>query len=92
MLTHFSQAEQATSNALNSLIDNGVLGAITALSIIGLGLAVWLLLKEKDKRVEDAKKVNENIGTPLQRIQESLERMETKIIVSKARNNNDEGI
>lgn len=90
-LSLVSQLQEPATNALNQIASNGILGAIAALAIIGLVLAIIMLLKEKDKRVEEAKKVNEGLATPLQRIQESLERMETKIIVSKARNNNDEG-
>lgn len=89
-LTFVAQVQESTTKAFSTLIDSGVLGAVTVIAIIGFGLAVVLLLKEKDKRIEDASKTRDNVGQPLRAMQESLERIETKIIVSKARNN-DEG-
>lgn len=69
--------------ALAELLKQGLLGVILVLMIFGFIAVSKLLLAEKDKRIDDAAKTRDNIAQPLKEMNESLARMEAKIIVSK---------
>jgi hypothetical protein len=69
--------------ALAELLKQGLLGVILVLVILGFVAVSKLLLAEKDKRIDDAAKTRDNIAEPLRQMNESLARMEAKIIVSK---------
>lgn len=63
----------------------GVLGLLLAIS---LSLNFWLLkmlLTEKDKRIEEASKVTENIAQPLKLLQQSVDLQTAKIQEAKSR-------
>lgn len=59
--------------------------------IIGIVAVSKLLLQEKDKRVNDAVKVRDDIAQPIKEIKESIERMEGKIVISKKAERNEQG-
>jgi hypothetical protein len=69
--------------ALTELLKQGLLGIILVLVILGFIAVSKLLLAEKDKRIDDAAKTRDSIAEPLREMNESLARMESKIIVSK---------
>ena len=67
----------------------GLLGLLLAGSIILVGILFRLLIAEKDKRIEDARKVNEEIATPLMFIKDSLALIDQKVRISKKAEHDD---
>lgn len=61
----------------------GILGIMLALTITALFTVVKLLLTEKDKRIEDAKQVQDSIASPLIHIKDSLDLIQQKVRISK---------
>lgn len=68
---------------LTKLAENGVLSVILALSLWGNYYLAKILLAEKDKRIEGAEKVRDDIATPLSNLQKSTDLIYEKIVVSK---------
>ena len=62
---------------------------IIGLLMLGFIAVSRLLLAEKDKRITDAGKTFDNIATPMKQIQESISRMEGKIVISKRAEQNE---
>jgi hypothetical protein len=69
--------------ALTELLKQGLLGVLLVIFIVGFIAVSKLLLAEKDKRIDDATKTRDSIAEPMRQMNESLARMEGKIIVSK---------
>lgn len=67
----------------------GLLGLLLAGSIVLVGILFRLLIAEKDKRIEDARKVNEEIATPLMYIKDSLALIDQKVRISKKAEHDD---
>lgn len=63
--------------------DYGLIGLLFAGALVLIGILFRLLLLEKDKRIQDAKNVNEDIATPLAYIKDSLALINEKVRVSK---------
>lgn len=76
--------------AFQALIgDDPAKGAIIVILIIGFVAASRLVLTEKDKRIDDAIKVRDDVAEPLRQINESIARMEGKIVISKKAEDNE---
>lgn len=69
--------------------DYGLLGLLFAGSLVLVGILFRLLLLEKDKRIEDARKVNQEIATPIAHIKDSLALLDQKVRISKKAENED---
>lgn len=68
---------------LNEIGKQGILGLLAAAS---LSLNFWLLkmvLSEKDKRIQAAEKVRDELVAPIAHIKESLELINEKVAISK---------
>lgn len=68
---------------LNKLAENGVLSIILAISLYTNAWLARALLAEKDKRIEGAEKVRDDIASPLANLQKSNDLIYEKIVVSK---------
>lgn len=68
---------------INSLAGQGILGLLLAISLTIIGILGKMLLYEKDKRIDDALKVRDEIITPLNHIKDSLSLIDSKITISK---------
>jgi len=68
---------------LSELGKQGLLGLLLAISLSMNFVLGRLLLREKDKRVEDANKYQDNLVAPVTDIGRTLERIERKTIVAK---------
>lgn len=64
---------------------------LVGILIIGFVAVSRLLLAEKDKRTADAVLVRDSIAVPIKNIEESIQRMEGKIVISKKAENNEQG-
>jgi hypothetical protein len=75
--------------ALAELLKQGLLGVLLVIFIVGFIAVSKLLLAEKDKRIDDAVKTRDNLAEPMRQLNESVARMEAKIIVAKKVEQND---
>lgn len=58
---------------LNTLAERGILGLLLALALFVIYILFKLLMSEKDKRLEDAKQLNNGLMNPIKQIQENGE-------------------
>jgi peptidoglycan hydrolase CwlO-like protein len=70
---------------LGSLAERGVLGVLLAIAFTAVFFLFKMLLAEKDKRIEDATKVRDDLAEPIKSIKENIEKIQEKIIISKER-------
>lgn len=63
----------------------GLLGTLLALSIIIAGIALRLLLREKDKRIEDATKYRTDLVEPIEKQGRAFEELARQIRMGKNR-------
>lgn len=72
---------------LNSLsAQGGLLGTLLALAIVIIGLLGRLLLREKDKRIEDANKYRDDLVEPINKQGKAFEELSRQIEIRNGRN------
>lgn len=75
----FAQVETLTQG----LTGDGPTWTLIAILISVIWILIKMLLAEKDKRIEDATKIREDIVGPIKNIGEATSRIESKIRVAK---------
>ena len=79
----YYRKETAMDELLTELPKFGLLGVLLAISLSLNWFLIKLILSEKDKRIEAAEKVRDELITPIGFIQESLKLIDSKITLSK---------
>lgn len=69
---------------LSQLAQQGLLGLLLALSLFANFLLLKMILAEKDKQIEAAHKVQNEIAAPLANIKDSIDLLQQKVRISKA--------
>jgi hypothetical protein len=64
----------------------GLLGTLLSLAIVIIGIVSRLLLKEKDKRIEDANKYRDDLVEPIQKQGKAFEELAHQIQIRNDRN------
>lgn len=67
----------------DSLTASGPAWTLVAILLTLSWLLIKMLLTEKDKRIEDAKKTQDDIVLPIKNMGDTLERIEQKTLVAK---------
>lgn len=70
---------------LNSLGNNGPAWTLVAVLILLAWTLIKMLLTEKDKRIDDANKYQNDLVKPIGELGKTLERIEEKTLVAKGR-------
>lgn len=70
---------------ISKLADNGVVATLLAISLLVNWNLAKMLLAEKDKRIDGAEKVRNELIAPIGFIKESLDLIQEKIRISKDR-------
>lgn len=61
------------NKSIDSLAERGILGLLLGLALFVIYILFKLLMSEKDKRLEDAKQLNNGLMAPIKQIQENGE-------------------
>lgn len=68
---------------LTEVAKQGLLGVLLVISLVVNFYLGRMVLREKDKRIQEAEKVRDDIAQPMSYIKDSLDLIERKVRISK---------